>query len=239
MFRFLFVFAVMVFCGSGVVLAQEEVAEAPKPNPVVEAAKAFTDGLDEPSLRHFNTIYGNYNMVRVVEAVRGSIDSAVRACGEANPDMKEQMDTRFDGWAAEVNPILKEADSNIDNLVLAQDYAQKKDFEKFFKLIDKTRDEAEKEVKKIPVTSPEACGYLLKNMDKTQAQMTELLRATLISLPQRMQAQDDDARAKAIEEEAEKAEAEKAEAEAIEAEAAEEAVEPEDAPEDGDEPSEE
>ena len=189
----------------------EENKEPPK-NEVLAAAEEFSKDLDKRSKRHFTVLYSNYNLIKVVEAVRDSVDKAIDACGEANPDMKEGLDTRFKEWKTAVKPAMTEADNNVNNMLLAQEYAKPREIKKFFKLIDKARKQQEKEVEKVPVTTPEACEGLLKRMDGTQAQMVKLLQSTLVSLPRIIQAEDE--KAKAEEEAKAKAEAEKAEEEA-------------------------
>ena len=181
------------------VLHAEEASE-PKTNPVIERAKELSEGLDKQSRRHFNVMYGNYNMVHVVKTVRESVDEAVTECGKSNEDLKQPLETRFAEWKNAVNPLLKEASANVDNMVLVQDYASKKDIRNFFKLIDKVRKDTRKEVKRVPVTTKEACEYLLENMDKTQPRMMELLEATLVTLPRAMQLEDEQERRKMEEE---------------------------------------
>ena len=186
----------------------DEGEKAPVKNEVVAAAEDFIKDLDEPSKRHFTVLYGNYNLITVVEEVEDGIDLAVDACSEANPDMKEALESRFDEWKDAVRPVIKEADAHIGNMILAQDYSKPRKIRKFFKLIDKARKEKSKDVKKMPVTTPEACQSLLEKMNETQGNMTKLLRMTLLSLPQVMQEQDEKARAEAEEAAKKKAEEE-------------------------------
>lgn len=171
-------------------LAQEKAEGEKKTSPVVEAYDAFTKDFNDMDKRHFGVMYGNYNMVKVVETVRGSVDSAVKACGEKNPDMKEPLDTRFGKWKAAVEPVLKEAEVNINNMTFAQSYAPPEKIKEMFKLVDDTRAEQDSKVDKVPVTTPEACDFLLKQMDETQDNMVKLLNATLISLPHSMIEED-------------------------------------------------
>lgn len=156
-------------------------------NAVVAAAEEFTQGFSDEDRRHFNVLYGNYNLVKIVETVQDDVGTAVKKCGEANADMKEPLDKRYDEWRAAIKPVMAEAEANLNNMVFAQDYAQPKKIRKFFKLIDDAREKRDAEVEKVPVTSKEACEYLLKTMDSTQQSMISLLRATLVSLPQIMQ----------------------------------------------------
>ena len=78
---------------------------------------------------------------------------------------------------------MSEAQGHLDNMVLVQTYAPAKDIRGVFKVMDDARDKAETEIKKIPVTTPEACQYLLDKMDETQENMVKILRLTLTSHP--------------------------------------------------------
>lgn len=180
---------------SSVVYAQEEGSVDSKGeearNKVLDAAEDFTKDMDKVSARHFNVLYGNYNLVKVVETVKDDVGAAVKACGEANPDKKDPLNARYDEWKKAVEPVLKEAEGNVDNMVVAQDYADPRDIRNFLRMVDKTREEQAKEVEKVPVTSPEACDSLLNKMDGSQEQMVKLLQMTLVSLPLLMQDQDE------------------------------------------------
>lgn len=158
-----------------------------KKNAVVAAAEEFTQGFSDEDRRHFNVLYGNYNLVKIVETVQDDVGTAVKKCGEANAGMKEPLDKRYGEWRAAIKPVMTEAEANLNNMVFAQDYAQPKKIRKFFKFIDDAREKRDAEVEKVPVTSKEACEYLLKTMDSTQQSMVGLLQATLVSLPQLMQ----------------------------------------------------
>lgn len=199
----------LMFAGSAAYAEEGKSEEkAEKKNEVLVAAEEFMAEMDEISKRHFSVLYGNYNLIKVVETVRDDVEMAVEACGEANPDMEEPLETRFDVWKDAVKPVLKEADANVNNMILAQDYSKPRDIKKFLKKIDKARDEQDDRVKKVPVTSVEACQSLLEKMDETEANMVRLLEMTLVSLPMTMKAEDEAARAKAAEEAAKKAEEE-------------------------------
>jgi len=194
--------ALVLFCAIlGLVPSFSYAADAKKgsavpKNEILEAAQEFTEGFDEASQRHFGVLYGNYNMIKVVESVQESVEGAVEACGDKNPDLKVSLETRFDEWKKAVKPVIEDARANIQNMILAQDYSKPRNIKKFFRKIDKARKAKDKDVEKIPVTSLEGCEKLLKNMDATQPNMVKLLQATLISLPQVMQAEDDEARIK-------------------------------------------
>ena len=190
---------------------------------VREAAQRFVEDLTPEQERHFGVLYGNYNLIKVVKTVRDDLGNAMDSCGEENPDIKEEASTRYDEWTEAIDPVLEDAEANVANMIVAQDYARPREFDQFFKLVDKARDQNSQDVQKVPVTSLEACQTMISKMDETQPNMIELLNATLVSLP------------KALQEEKQKAEEEAAKKAAEEAEkAAEEAV-----AEDADEESEE
>lgn len=181
--------------------------QTPAKNRIVLAAEEFTKDFDEASARHFTIVYSNYNMIKVVETVRDDVEMAVDKCTSVNPEMKDVLKSRYTTWTESIKPVLKEAEQNINTMVLSQDYTEPGEIRNFFKKIDKERDAQNREVQKVPVTTKEACEFLLNTMDSTQNQLIELLQATLVSTPQAVQ------RALEEEEAAQKAEAEKQEAE--------------------------
>lgn len=144
-----------------------------------EDVKAFAEDLDDQSSRHFYIIYHNYNLTQAAEMVREDVSKAIKACGETNTDMKEELDSSFKAWDAELEPALKEAKANTKNMIVAQDYASKKEFDKLFKVIDETRELTNAQFNKVPVTRRDACESLLETMDETQENLLKLLRSTL------------------------------------------------------------
>ena len=221
---FLSVLSVFIMAFSAPVLAEEKVQGALDEKDqaaradILNKASEFAKDLDKAESRHFGVMYGNYNMISVVNTVRDHVEEAVDACGDENPDMKEALDTRFDEWEAAVDPVIEEAEANISNMVLAQEYAKPRELRGFFKDIDRARKDRNKAVKKTPVTSVEACESLLKKMDATQDNMVQLLQQTLVTLPQQIQietekAAEEKAEEKAAEEEAAKKAEEEAKAE--------------------------
>jgi len=143
----------------------------------------ISDKLEGAEKHHFNVAYNNYSLISTVRTVQKDVGGAITACGENNPDIKDKLDTRFKQWNDTVNPVMSEAQGHLDNMVLVQTYAPAKDIRGVFKVMDDARDKAETEIKKIPVTTPEACQYLLDKMDETQENMVKILRLTLTSHP--------------------------------------------------------
>ena len=163
--------------------ADDEAQQEEKPLSVYEEIELFTEDFDEASERHFYAIYGSYNLIKVVEEVQAQVGNAIDKCIDANPDMKDALKTRHKDWKAALKPIMKDADANIDNMIKAQEYAQPKELKRILKLNDELRANKEDQVEKYPVTSPEACEYLRVKMDETESNLTQLLRSTLVSLP--------------------------------------------------------
>ncbi len=144
----------------------------------------ITKGLNDAQQMHFYTLYNQYNIIGTVGVVQKDVGKAIESCGEANPDMKDALDERFEAWNEAVNPFIEEARAKVENMVLAQDYADEKDLRRLLKNLDTMRVSIDSQIEKIPVNTPEACEYLREKMDETQERMVDLLRATLVSLPQ-------------------------------------------------------
>ena len=153
-----------------------------------EALRAQVDklaeGLKDDQKRHFLTIYGNYNLIKTVETVRGDVGRAVEACGEANPELKDKIAAKFADWKGDVNPVIEEAQSHLDNMVVVQDYLEAQQIHRLFRQIDETRHAVQGQVEKTPVTSAQGCNAMHDKMTETQETMVKLLRSTLVSFPQ-------------------------------------------------------
>ncbi len=149
-----------------------------------ELTKAIAEKLTPAEQKHFLVLYNNYNLIGTVKMVQADVGSAVTACSKENPDMKESLDTRVTQWNAAINPVIKDAEANVENMVIAQEYAKPADIKKMFKSLDKTRKLASGQVEKIPVTTKDACEYLLEKMSDTEANFVRLLQSTLMSAPQ-------------------------------------------------------
>ncbi len=165
------------------VRAQEEVK-----NPVFQAAEDFSKTFSEADKRHFYVLFGNYNVIKVVQTVEEDVGKAIAKCAEKNPDMKEAVETKFKAWQGAFEPIMQEATGHLDNMLFAQDYAKPEDIKVFFGKIDTARQSKDQGDKSYVGTKP-ACESLLKTMNKTQKDLTGLLRATLLTVPQTMESE--------------------------------------------------
>lgn len=140
--------------------------------------------LSEREQQHFFLAYNNYNLLETVKVVKEDVGKAIDKCSENNPDMKDALNDRYKDWTKAIDPMLKESKAVFDNMMLAQEYISKKEQKEVFGLVDKTRDKTNNQIEKIPVTTPEACEYLMSKMDETQDNMLKILRSTLVTFPQ-------------------------------------------------------
>lgn len=193
------------FDGRHVLAADEPVAEAVPP--VEEAAPApeeskeqnviraetekinamllkLVEKMNEDEKKHFFLGYSNYNLQGTVKMVQNDVANAIEACGKNNPDMKGALEARHKAWSEAIDPMMKESEANLENMIAVQEYASRDDVVAIFKQVDVTREKTQNQIEKIPVTSPEACEYLMNKMDETQDSMINLLRTTLLTVPQ-------------------------------------------------------
>ncbi len=143
--------------------------------------------LDEAELTHFMVMFTNYNMYSVVKAVREDIKNAIDGCSKNNPEMEEDLRSKFATWDTNVGDSMKEVDANIKSMGLAQDYISQNELAMIYGLVDETRSKNSSQFEKTPVTTPEACEFMISKMDETQENMIRLLSATLQSYPNMLQ----------------------------------------------------
>lgn len=142
-----------------------------------------TSKLDKDQATHFFVMYSNYSIISLVNNVEKDVNEAVTKCGNENPTMKGKVDSRFEGWKTTISKARDEAQKNIDNMVMSQEYMSQDEAKEVFSLLDKTRIEADSRFQRIPVSTPEACEFMLTKMDETQKTMDQLLRSTVASYP--------------------------------------------------------
>ncbi len=139
--------------------------------------------LDSREVQHFAVVVVNYNLISTVKAVQEDVEGAVNGCAEKNPEMADTVNQRFAKWKGAVQGPMAEAEANVNNMVLAQNYITQPQFSELFGLIEDVRKYNSSRFEKTPVTTPEACEFMLSKMDETQDHMVGMLKATLMSLP--------------------------------------------------------
>lgn len=161
----------------------QEQVETKEKEVLLDRVVQVTSKLDKGQASHFFVMYSNYSIISLVNNVEKDIGEAIQKCGDANKDLKTKYDARFATWKSTVSGARQEALKNVDSMVAAQDYITKAEMDDIFGMIDKTRLEADTRFQRIPVSTPEACEFMLTKMDETEKTMDQLLRATLASYP--------------------------------------------------------
>ncbi len=190
MLRLMVLFSVLVmfFGFSSSSMAEKPAAEIS--NAQNKALKNKVSGLlknlSQSEATHFLVMYANYNIYSMVKAVSEDVGKAVDACAENNKDMADDINRRYGKWVDSVGGTMKEAYANLNNLSLAQTYLPQSEVKMIFDLVDRVRSVNSSRFEALPVTTPEACEFMLSKMDETEDSMNQMLRATLASYPNLM-----------------------------------------------------
>ncbi len=174
--------------------AQEKAEEPAKEASKEELAKAQTNALnsqvkntmsklDVDEVQHFGVMYSNYMIYSMVKAVREDVGDAVGKCSENNQDMANALQEKYAAWEKSVGGTLDEANKNIDNMSLAQNYMTQNEVKTLFGLVDETRRVNSSRFETTPLTTPEACEFMISKMDETEESLNHMLQASLISYP--------------------------------------------------------
>lgn len=158
-------------------------AQAAKKDALTEKVTNILKGLDLMQVQHFTVIYANYMVLSMVNTVQDDVGKAVDGCKANNKELEGDMTKRFDDWKTALQTPKQDSLANINSMIAAQNYLPKAEFDEIFALVDETRAQNSTEFGKIPVTTPEACKYMIGKMDETQKQMTQLLQTTLVTYP--------------------------------------------------------
>jgi hypothetical protein len=150
---------------------------------LLDKITGLTTTLEQSDARHFFVMYANYAVINTVKRVERDVTAAAEACIKDNSGMASRVEEKLSGWKKAVSEGMKEAEANIENMSLAQTYLSQNEVKQIFKLVDETNEITDTKFKKVPVSTPEACEYMLGKMDETESTMTSLLSATMKSLP--------------------------------------------------------
>lgn len=146
----------------------------------IDAENAMIDKLPNAQKESIFILRNKHSVIRVIRVVERDIGSAVKACSSKNPDMKSKMNDRFTQWKNAVTPIIKTAEKQLNADIDSQQLVDAKEFRRVMKLNDEAFEYGEKQIQKTPVSSKEACEDLLSSMDRTEDDMIQLLRQTLL-----------------------------------------------------------
>ncbi len=148
-----------------------------------EKVSSLMKTLDVAEVQHFMTMYANYNLYSMVKAVGDDVGSAVDDCAQNNKDMSGDLHRRFSEWEDTVGSAMKDTNDNIQNMASAQDYVPQSELKILFALVDEVRAVNSSRFETTPVTTKEACEFMMSKMDETETSMSGLLKATLSSYP--------------------------------------------------------
>ena len=140
---------------------------SPKLKELNDSLREMTINLDTNNRRHFFMIYNNHNMISTVKHVRDQVSNAIDACSENNPDMEQALRDRFELWTTAVNDKMTDAEAQRDNMIIAQDYTKPSEIRSILRQSDEIRDETNDAMEGVPVTTPEACEYLLNKIERS------------------------------------------------------------------------
>lgn len=143
------------------------------------ATDALMKNMDDNQLRQFGAIQNAYGIIRAVEDVQQSVSRAVESCGKANPDIKDTMATRFESWKEAVRPVMSNARTRLDKMILLQGFAQPSEVRSYLKKFEAAVIYRNQGIKPVPITKKEDCTALQSGMDKTQSELIEKLKEAL------------------------------------------------------------
>ncbi len=166
-----FALVFVMFVGAASALASEKT--------MIEKLDARTTALldkkSDNQIKQFEAIRAAHGIMKAVENVQSSLMRAVKSCGEKNPEMKEALSARLGDWRLSVRPSLQQGKSRLEKMILLQDVAKPSEVRAYLKLFDDAIAERDKNITAIPVSDKAACQRMLKEMDKSEKELPELL----------------------------------------------------------------
>jgi len=157
--------------------------EIKKETPITEwtsSENALLKRLPEQNRQIFFILRNKHSIIRAVETVKRDVRNAVQACSKNNKDMADKMQERFNEWDSITEPILIEAKKFLEVELKEQEAFHLRDYRHIVKLNDKAYTFSESQVKKTPVTTPDACQGLLDSMDRTEDELIGILQDSLL-----------------------------------------------------------
>lgn len=143
-----------------------------------KASVAFIKDVPDEGVATLLRIREVYGIIRSIHQVKRDVGNAVKLCGEANEDLKTDMDARFDEWSKLVTPAVGEQEKKLDAVIKKQAYKTEEEVRDYLKHIDDAAEYADKMLDKQVVTTPKACTGLRDSMDKTGPNIVQLLEQT-------------------------------------------------------------
>lgn len=141
--------------------------------------KTLMEGLDQNQLRQLGAIRESHGTIKAVENVQDSVKKAVKACTDKNPDIADQMNSRYDNWRRAVRPTMKQAQDKLEKMILLQSFAKPSEVRSYLKLFDEAVAAGYAGVKTVPITEKAECEKLTATMDKTEDDLVKLIKRNL------------------------------------------------------------
>lgn len=138
-------------------------------------SEALDQTLSEPEKQRLVQLRDAFGMLRSMELVKKSVARAVQACGEENPDIRDEMTTRFDRWKSKVEPVQEKQEAKLEQ-VLGKPYFEKPGLVKeYLETVDKAAHYADKQYDVNPLSDEKSCQRLIESMDETEDKLVSLL----------------------------------------------------------------
>ncbi|MCB9980337.1 MAG: hypothetical protein H6863_04265 [Rhodospirillales bacterium] len=176
----------MLTPGTG--FAEETAANALKPvaGEKIRALEDYTaellNGLEPAQAEYIFQIRMQYGIIHGVQTVRRDIGSAVKSCGDKNPEMAEEMTQGFRVWNEMVTPRLDKADAALKTAIQRQGFRPTVRLNMLLDHIQAAFQERDSQFEKIPVTTAEACRGLLDSLSETDDELNASLEETVQTL---------------------------------------------------------
>ncbi len=173
------VFLALVFLSSSALSSASFAAEETPLVALDNQTKSLLEGLDDAQKNELAAIRNSHGIIRAVEDVQASVQRGVLACGKANADLKDSLDERLSNWRAAIRPVMKQAQTKQEKMILLQNVAKPSVIRSYLKIFDEAVAFRNSAIKEVPVTERKECESLLKSMDGTQENLIKLLRENL------------------------------------------------------------
>ena len=154
----------------------------PKLKELEEYTAILLNGLEPAQAQYIYNIRQQFGMIRSVQVIRTDVENAVESCSAENPDLKSKMTERFESWNDVIVPKLAVADVALKDAIQRQTFRPTVRLSMLLDYVQEAFEERDAQIKKVPVTTAEACGSLLESMDETEGNLKELIEGVIVDL---------------------------------------------------------
>ena len=126
------------------------------------------DGLSEQQRKQFEILTLSNGILHSIKHVEKTLGNAVKSCGKANPDLKDNLYGYYGGLQKNLAQPMKSAKSRIDKMIKAQNITSPKKMGEYIKLTNQVAIEKDKKVEWVPISLKEDCKKLLETLKDDQ-----------------------------------------------------------------------